>query len=197
MSITSTRAEADLPPALAVTVDVPPFRALTLPSLSTVATEESELSQVTVLSVASAGLTVAVSLAVPPTVKSKRSLSSVTELTFTVGLTTVTAQVADLPPAEAVMLAEPTATAFTSPEFDTVATELFEEFQDTVLSVASAGLTMADNLVVSPTVNSNDDLFRDTDDTGTSFSGGSHASSSKPREIRALILFIPIIVLVN
>jgi hypothetical protein len=103
---------------------------------------------------------------------------------------TVTAQDADLPPAEAVMLAEPTAAAVTSPEGDTVATEEFEEDQVTVLSVASAGETVADNRKVSPTVSSAELLFRDTDDTATSFSTGPHDSISSPSDNRASILFI-------
>ena len=189
-SITSTNADADLPPALAVTVEVPPFRALTLPLPSTVATPGSELSQVTVLSDASAGLTVAVSLAVPPTVRSILSLSSVTELTLTVGFTTVMAQEADLLPADAVILAEPTATAVTSPVGDTVATEELDEVHVTVLSVASAGDTVAVNRKVSPTVSSAELLLRDTDDTATSVSVGPHASSRRPMEISAIILFI-------
>ena len=89
------------------------------------------------------------------------------------------------------MLAEPTATALTSPEGETVATDWLEEVHVTVLSLASAGKTVADNLTVSPTFNSTEVLSRDTDDTGTSTSGGSHASSRKPRETSAIILFIP------
>jgi hypothetical protein len=64
---------------------------------------------------------------------------------------TVTEQVADLLPALAVIVAEPTATAVTVPFF-TVATDSFELDQVTVLSVASAGLTVAARLAVPPTV---------------------------------------------
>ena len=53
-------------------------------------------------------------------------------------LLTVTWQVADLPPAVAVMVAVPSATAETVP-FDTVATEVFELDQVTVLLVAFEG----------------------------------------------------------
>ena len=54
-----------MPLAVAVMVAVPTATALTVP-LFTVATEELELDQVTVLSVAVEGLTVAVRLAEPP-----------------------------------------------------------------------------------------------------------------------------------
>ena len=144
---------------------------------------------------ASAGLTVAVSLAVPPTVRSSLSLSSVTELTLTVGFTTVTLQTADLPPADAVMLAEPTATAVTSPEGDTVATDALEVDHVTVLSLASDGETVAESLVLSPTASSTDEGLADTDDTATSTSGGSHASSNKPRDNSAVIRFILLLII--
>jgi hypothetical protein len=102
----------------------------------------------------------------------------------------VTAQEADLPPADAVMFAEPTATAVTSPFGDTVATEELEEDQVTDLSVASAGETVADNRKVSPTASSAELLFKDTDDTATSFSTGPHDHISRPSDNRASILFI-------
>ena len=59
---------ADMFPALAVMVALPTFFAMTMP-LSTVATESSEVLQVTVLSVASSGLTVAVRVTVSPTLR--------------------------------------------------------------------------------------------------------------------------------
>ena len=64
-SVTVTATDADLPPAVAVMVAVPAFTPVTLPS-ATVATAVSEDFQVTVLSVALPGLTVAVSWAVAP-----------------------------------------------------------------------------------------------------------------------------------
>ena len=77
---------------------------------------------------------------------------------------TVTEQVADLLPALAVIVAEPTATAVTVPFF-TVATDSFELDQVTVLSVASAGLTVAARLAVPPTVRVKEVWSRETPET--------------------------------
>ena len=55
-----------MPPAVAVTFAVPAFTPVTLPDLSTVATVASPDFQVTVLSVALLGLTVAVSCSEAP-----------------------------------------------------------------------------------------------------------------------------------
>ena len=65
MGVTVTWQVAVLPFEAAVIVADPTPTAVTVP-LSTVATEGFELDQVTVLSVAFEGLTVAVRLAVPP-----------------------------------------------------------------------------------------------------------------------------------
>ena len=126
---------------------------MTTPSL-TVATEASEVVQVTVLSVASSGLTVAVRVTVSPAFREALVLSRVTEVTGVA--TTVTAQVAALSPALAVMVAEPTFLAVTTPSL-TVATEASDVLQVTVLSVASSGLTVAVRVTVSP-------AFRDVSD---------------------------------
>ena len=85
---------------------------------------------------------------------------------------TVTVQVADLPPALAVMVVEPTATAVTVPLF-TVATEVFELDQVTVFSVAFAGLTVAVRLAVSPTVRVTEVWLRATEETDTMLTGSS------------------------
>ena len=58
-------------------------------------------------------------------------------------LDTETVQVALFSPALAVMVADPSATAFTLPELSTVATLVLSLLQVTVLSVASLGETMA------------------------------------------------------
>ena len=68
LGVTVTGQVADLPPAVAVIVAVPSFKAFTVPLL-TVTTVWSELDHVTVLSVAKIGVTVAVRLAVLPTSK--------------------------------------------------------------------------------------------------------------------------------
>ena len=135
---------ADLSPALAVMVAEPTLMAVTTP-LSTVATLESEVLQVTVLSVASTGLTVAVRVTVSPALSCALVLSSSTELTSTTFLLTVIVQVPDFPPAEAVIVDMPSAMAVTSPVLDTVAADCLEEAQDTVLSDASLGRTFALN----------------------------------------------------
>ena len=80
---TVTEQVAVLSPAFAVTVAVPAFTAVTLPPASTVATEASEVLQLTVLFVALDGLTVAVSVALSPSFRLKVVLSSETELTAT------------------------------------------------------------------------------------------------------------------
>ena len=55
----------------------------------------------------------------------------------------MTVQLADVPPADAVMVETPSATAVTLPEPDTVATDCLEDAQVTDLSVASLGKTVA------------------------------------------------------
>ena len=109
--------------AFAVIVAVPAATAVTTPS-ATVATVGSELSHVTVLSVAFSGVTVAVSVFVsPPTVSSREVLSSATPVTSTVSCVsvivcacaTVTVQLSLASPAVAVITASPTATAVTVP----------------------------------------------------------------------------------
>ena len=146
VATTVTVQVAVLSPALAVMVAEPTFLAVTTPSL-TVATEASDVLQVTVLSVASSGLTVAERVTVSPAFREALVLSRVTLVTGVA--TTVTAQVAALSPALAVMVAEPTFLAVTTPLL-TVATEASEVVQVTVLSVASSGLTVAERVTLSP-----------------------------------------------
>ena len=93
---------------------------------------------------------------------------------------TVTEQVADLLPALAVIVAEPTATAVTVPFF-TVATDSFELDQVTVLSVASAGLTVAARLAVPPTVRVKDVWSRETPETSILAGLGGIGSSLGPQ----------------
>ena len=122
---------------------------VTLPLASTVATDGLELDQVTVLSVAFSGRTVAVTVNESPTPIVILSLSTVIPVGSIVAALTVTEQVADFPPAAAVMVAEPAATAVTFPSL-TVATFASEVDQVTVLSVASEGATVAVNVTVPP-----------------------------------------------
>ena len=109
----------------------------------------SLLDQVTVLSVALSGATVAVSFSLWPLVRGKVVLFKVTEVTATMLFFTVTTQVADLPPTLAVMVAVPSTTAVTTP-LATVATAALEVAQVTVCSSASLGLIVAVRVVVCP-----------------------------------------------
>ena len=63
---------------------------------------------------------------------------------------TETTHCALFPPAAAVIVAFPALTAVTTPEEETVATEASDELQLTVLSVASAGATVAVKVIVLP-----------------------------------------------
>lgn len=71
-----------------------------------------------------------------------------TDWTLTSGLETVTEHVADFPSAVAVIVACPAATAVTRP-LETVATEVLDEDQLTVLFVALEGETVAVSVLVS------------------------------------------------
>ena len=143
---TVTEQVAILSPTLAVMVVLPTLMALTFP-FSTVATDGFDEVQVTVLSVASDGLTVAASFIDCPARSDAVVLSRVMLVTGVAS--TVTAQVAVLSPALAVMVVLPTLIAFTMP-FSTVATDGFDEVQVTVLSVASDGLTVAASFIDCP-----------------------------------------------
>ena len=171
--LTVTTHVAVLPPAFAVIVAVPSFTAVTFP-LATVAMVASEEVHVTVLSVASSGLTVAVRVASSPSVSSSEVLSSWTEVTAIIRWETRTLQLADLPPAVAVTVALPGLSAFTRPLF-TETTVSSDERQDTDLSVASLGLTVAVRVASSPSARSRDVLLSSTEDTGTVSSPPSQA----------------------
>ena len=165
--LTITWQVADLSPAVAVITTVPSVIAVTTPS-TTVAIASSELLQVTVLSVASSGLTVAVRVSVSPSVISSLSLSREISVTGMYASLTVTAQVADLSPAVAVMVARPTATPVTTPSF-TVAILSSELLQVTVGSVASSGMTVAVNVSLSPVTRARTSLSRVMPVTSTTF----------------------------
>ena len=152
---------AVLLPALAVMVAVPTFFAVTTP-FKTVAIVWSEELHVTVLSVASDGFTVAVSVTVSPALSDAVVLFSITEVTSVA--TTVIWHVAVLLPALAVMVAVPTFFAVTTP-FKTVAIVWSEELHVTVLSVASDGFTVAVSVTVSPALSDAVVLFSITEVT--------------------------------
>ena len=163
-ALTVTAHAADFSPAVAVMVTFPGLRAFTLPPV-TVATAASDVLQVTVLSVASSGLTVAVRVTSSPSVISSVFWSSSTELTATVRCSTLTMQLSALPPAIAVMMASPGLSALILPLFTlTIVSSVLR--QETVFSVASAGLTVAVRVVSSPTIITRDVLFNSTAETG-------------------------------
>ena len=151
---TVTAHVAFFPPSFVVTVmvAVPSISAVTTPELDTVATAVLLDDQVTDLSAALEGVTVAVRVCVSPTVIDKDVLSRLTPVTAT-GVT-VTAQVACRPPSTVVtvIVAVPSFLAVTTPELETVATEVLLDDQVTDLSVAFEGDTVAVSVPVSPTV---------------------------------------------
>ena len=110
--------------------------------------------QVTDLSVASDGETVATRVWVSPSFMVRLVMFRVTPVTATSGALTVTVQVAFLPPSfvVTVIVAEPAFFAVMTPVEDTVATVVLFDDQVTDLSVAFDGLTVAVNVWVSPTV---------------------------------------------
>ena len=130
-TVTVTVQVAVLLPSAVFTVIVaePPATAVTFPLESTEATDVLELVQVTLLFVASLGVIVAVKVSVDPFDKDKVLLLRLTPVT---GAVTVTVQVEDNPPAVAVIVAEPPATAVTLPLESTVATDVLELVQVTV-----------------------------------------------------------------
>ena len=126
----------------AVMVAVPTDFAVTFP-FDTVAILVSLDFQVTVLSVAFVGVIVAVSVSELPFVIVTDVLFKVIPVTSTVGLITVTLQVAVLPLFDfAVMFAVPVETAVTLPP-DTVATLLLLVVHITVLIAALGGVVVA------------------------------------------------------
>ena len=138
------------PPADAIISVVPPAIAVTMPVFETVATATFELVQVIVLSVASEGDMVAVSVAVCPSSKDNVVCESVMEETATIPFFTVTVHVALWLPAVALTVVVPSLIAVTSPVFETVATAALELVQVTVLSVALVGTTVATRVAVCP-----------------------------------------------
>ena len=152
--MTVTKDVAFLPPSFVVTVmvAVPAAFAVTTPELETVATEVLLEAQVTDLSVALEGVTVAVSVSVSPTVMERDVLFKLTPVTETVGVWTVTEHVAVFPPSfvVTVMVAVPAALAVTTPEDDTVATDVLLDDHVTDLFVALEGVTVAVKVQDSP-----------------------------------------------
>ena len=165
LTVTVTLHSATQVPDFAVIVASPDFLAVILPS-DTVATDTSDELQVTALSVALSGFTVAVNISVSPTCIDREVRSRMIDFTATILAEIFTVQVADLPPALAVIVAEPSLMAVTVPEF-TLATEALDEAQITPSYSASFGRMVATRLKVSPSTISTVAVFNDTDETST------------------------------
>ena len=140
-ALTSISQVAVLPPSSVVTVIVvvPAFIAVTSPSI-TVATDVLLLFQVTFLLVAFSGLIVAVNNRVSPSLSVADTISNSTFSTGYTIATTVTLQVAVLPPSSdfAVIVAFPGLTAVTIPS-STVAIDESLEIHNTILFSAFDG----------------------------------------------------------
>ena len=147
----------------------PAALAVTTPEEETVATDVLLEDQFTALLVALEGETVAVRVAVLPSSRPKEVLSNDTPVTEIVAGLTVTAQVAFFAPSSVVqvMVAEPAALAVTTPEVETVATEVLLEDQVTALLVALEGETVAVRVAVLPSSRLNEVLSKETPVTET------------------------------
>ena len=106
---------------------------------------------------------------------------------------TVTEHVAFFPPSfvETVIVAVPAAFAVTTPDVETVATEVLLEDQVTDLSVALDGVTVADNACVSPTVMVRDVWFRLTPVTAIGFTVTEQVAFLPPSSVVAVITAVP------
>jgi hypothetical protein len=168
---TLTEHVAVFPPSLVVTVifAVPATLAVTIPAEDTVATAVLLDDQVTDLSVALDGETVAVNEYVSPSVSVNEVLSRLTPVTAMTFAVTTTEQVAVLDPSFVVTVIDalPGVFAVTTPEEETVATAVLLDDQITDLSVALEGVTVAVSVSVFPSVKVNDVLFRLTPVTET------------------------------
>jgi hypothetical protein len=160
-------------PSCVVTVMValPSDTAVTSPAF-TVAMAVLLLSQVRALFVASGGATVAVRVAVAPGASPSTERSSDTPLTATTAEVTVTVHTAVRAPSFVIteIVAVPVDTAVTSPSPFTVATSVLLLSHVTVLSVASAGDTVAVRPAVSPGTRLSEERLSDTPLTGISSS---------------------------
>lgn len=178
---------------LTVTTVEPTFLAVTTPLELTVAMDVFADDQVTPLSVASEGETVATKVAVLPTCKVNEEEFRDTTVTETVEAFTVTEQVAVLPPSAvlAVIVAVPAFFAVTSPSEDTVATEVLFDDHVTSLLDALEGLTVAINHVVSPTVMERLEGESVTLVTGTDFTVIEHVAVLPPSAVLTVIVAEP------
>ena len=173
LACTVTVQVAFLLPSFVVTVieAVPAAFAVTTPEDETVATVVLSDDQVTDLSVAFEGVTVAVNGYVSPSVNVNEVLSRLTPVTEIVFAFTVTVHVDVFDPSFilTVIVVVPAAFAVITPEDETVATDVLLDDQVTPFSEAFEGRTDAVNVCVSPSVNVNTEGLIDTDSTATYF----------------------------
>jgi hypothetical protein len=171
---TVTEQVAVFPPSFVFTVIVvePDVFAVTTPEDDTVATDVLLDDQITDLSVALDGETVAVNEYVSPSVSVNEVLSRLTPVTAMTFAVTTTEQVAVLDPSFVVTVIDalPGVFAVTTPEEETVATEVLLDDHVTDLLVALEGVTVAISVSVFPSVKVNDVLFRLTPVTEITFS---------------------------
>ena len=186
---------------MTVIVDVPADFAVTRPDVETVATDVLLDVHVTDLSVAFDGNTFAVKVSVSPTVMDRELLFRLTPVTAIVAAFTVTEHVAVFEPSfvVTVIVVVPTALAVTTPEDETVATEVLLEDQVTDLSVAFDGDTVAVNAWVSPTVIESDVLFKLIPVTGTvaAFTVTEHVAVLEPSFVVTVIVAVPTVLAVT
>ena len=161
--------EAVLSPACAVMEATPAASAFTYPFWSTLAKVSSEDDQLTVLSVAFSGMTLATRRKLSPSVTVTFALSKEMLLTGITEEETLTVQLAVLSSAFAVMVAEPTFTAVTFPSASTTAILLSELDHVTVAFVAFCGSMVAVILALSPSTISKLYLSNVMPLTGTCF----------------------------
>ena len=141
LTVTAHDAVFDPSFVFTVIVAVPAAFAVTKPSEETKATEVLLDDQVTDLSVASEGSTVAVRVSVSPSVIEREVLSRLIPVTLIVLLTTVTKHFAECTPSSerAVIVAIPTDLAVKSPASETWATSELLEVHNTSLSDVFVG----------------------------------------------------------
>ena len=183
---TVTSQVASTSPQVAVIVAVPRATAVTTPSSETVATFSSLEVQVRVLSAALSGPTVAVMVAVSPSLMLSSVTSNAIELTST-GFT-VTSQVASMSPHTTVIVATPSPTAVSTPS-TTVTTASSLDVQLRVLSVVSSGCTTAVRVNCSSTKSSAVVTLRMMPVAGTGSTVTSQVASTSPQV--AVMLAVP------
>jgi hypothetical protein len=178
-----------------VIVTVPAALAVTTPEEETVATDVLLEDHVTDLSVAFEGVTVAVNVWVSPTVIDSDVLLRLTPVTETVLALTVTEHVAFFPPSfvVTVIVVVPAAFAVTTPEEETVATDVLLVDHVTDLSVALVGATDADSVCSSPSVMLKLVLSSVIPDTGMTlaFTVTAHEAVLPPSSVVTVISVVP------